>query len=68
MPKGVEHKITDRKLRAILKHVNGSEMPKGVEHALRMSSSYASRAVNGSEMPKGVEHTSALFAIVPKTE
>ena len=36
--------------------VNGSEMPKGVEHRSIYGGLDALADVNGSEMPKGVEH------------
>jgi hypothetical protein len=36
--------------------VNGSEMPKGVEHIAGYISWQRNTYVNGSEMPKGVEH------------
>src|SRR3989338_2751030 len=41
--------------------VNGSEMPKGVEHCPSCGHEYCDHCVNGSEMPKGVEHFE-LFA------
>ncbi len=36
--------------------VNGSEMPKGVEHSVDLKYTALEVRVNGSEMPKGVEH------------
>jgi len=36
--------------------VNGSEMPKGVEHEILAKGGHLRYLVNGSEMPKGVEH------------
>ena len=37
--------------------MNGSEMPKGVEHSSGLTTDAFVTSVNGSEMPKGVEHT-----------
>ena len=54
MPKGVETpRIKDYQRTFI---VNGSEMPKGVEHNVPVVLSDTPIGVNGSEMPKGVEH------------
>jgi len=44
--------------------VNGSEMPKGVEHPGEAVEEGTYLMVNGSEMPKGVEHILPAGAVL----
>ena len=51
----------ERRSGAAKEFVNGSEMPKGVEHTRKLQEVAKGGFVNGSEMPKGVEHTASTL-------